>query len=221
MSFCSLEFLKLCSWQCPFNRYLGVTIYVINFECCFLFEQHMFIQLDTDDLTVENSITKSFDKILRLQLNPVWHQLVRNPTYTLILLKSKFVFWWELAFVACFPVVHVRHKWEEHARSWCLCIRTFICSYVPLLLIPFLTKSLYNVCMKKSCPWSEYYPPSQATPRDETFLVGVLPSKSSHPTRRNFLYISLKIAAVPLQEKAWSWLRGTQWPWVWGHSLWR
>jgi len=31
--------------------------------------------LDTDDLTVENSISKSFDKILRFQLNPVWHQL--------------------------------------------------------------------------------------------------------------------------------------------------
>ncbi|XP_066015092.1 DNA repair endonuclease XPF-like isoform X2 [Pocillopora verrucosa] len=31
--------------------------------------------LDADDLTVENSISKSFDKILRFQLNPVWHQL--------------------------------------------------------------------------------------------------------------------------------------------------
>ena len=42
---------------------------------CFL----PYMQLDTDDLTVENSISKSFDKILRFQLNPVWHQLVRCP----------------------------------------------------------------------------------------------------------------------------------------------
>lgn len=31
--------------------------------------------LDTEELTVENSINKSFDKLIRLQLDPVWHQL--------------------------------------------------------------------------------------------------------------------------------------------------
>lgn len=31
--------------------------------------------LDTEELTVENGISKSFDKILRFQLNPIWHQL--------------------------------------------------------------------------------------------------------------------------------------------------
>ncbi|XP_028403688.1 DNA repair endonuclease XPF-like isoform X1 [Dendronephthya gigantea] len=31
--------------------------------------------LDPEELTVENSINKSFDKLLRLQLDPVWHQL--------------------------------------------------------------------------------------------------------------------------------------------------
>ncbi|CAB3986645.1 DNA repair endonuclease XPF, partial, partial [Paramuricea clavata] len=31
--------------------------------------------LDPEELTVENSINKYFDKLLRLQLDPVWHQL--------------------------------------------------------------------------------------------------------------------------------------------------
>lgn len=31
--------------------------------------------LDPDELTVENGISKSFDKALRSQLNPIWHQL--------------------------------------------------------------------------------------------------------------------------------------------------
>lgn len=31
--------------------------------------------LDPEDLTVENSISKSFDKVLMSQLNPIWHQL--------------------------------------------------------------------------------------------------------------------------------------------------
>ncbi|XP_073228243.1 DNA repair endonuclease XPF-like [Porites lutea] len=31
--------------------------------------------LDPENLTVENSISKSFDKVLRFQLDPIWHQL--------------------------------------------------------------------------------------------------------------------------------------------------
>lgn len=31
--------------------------------------------LDTDEITVENAVTKSFHKILQLQLDPLWHQL--------------------------------------------------------------------------------------------------------------------------------------------------
>ena len=34
------------------------------------------IQLDTDEVTVENSMSKSFDQIIKLQLDPVWNQLV-------------------------------------------------------------------------------------------------------------------------------------------------
>ncbi|XP_013404181.1 DNA repair endonuclease XPF-like [Lingula anatina] len=30
---------------------------------------------DTDEITVENAITKSFDQIIRLHLDPIWHQL--------------------------------------------------------------------------------------------------------------------------------------------------
>ncbi|XP_063242959.1 DNA repair endonuclease XPF [Bacillus rossius redtenbacheri] len=31
--------------------------------------------LDTDDLTVENALSKSFHKVLQMQLDPMWHQL--------------------------------------------------------------------------------------------------------------------------------------------------
>ena len=34
------------------------------------------MQLDTDEVTVENSMSKSFDQIIKLQLDPVWNQLV-------------------------------------------------------------------------------------------------------------------------------------------------
>ena len=34
------------------------------------------LQLDPDEMTVENCIGKAFDKSLRVQLDPVWHQLV-------------------------------------------------------------------------------------------------------------------------------------------------
>lgn len=37
--------------------------------------KHINPSLDTDELTVENAIAKSFDKIIKYQLEPVWHQL--------------------------------------------------------------------------------------------------------------------------------------------------
>ncbi len=33
------------------------------------------LQLDTDEMTVEYAITRGFDKIVKLHLDPVWHQL--------------------------------------------------------------------------------------------------------------------------------------------------
>jgi len=33
------------------------------------------LQLDTDEITVENALTHTFDKIVRIYLDPVWHQL--------------------------------------------------------------------------------------------------------------------------------------------------
>ncbi|KAG8176360.1 hypothetical protein JTE90_020758 [Oedothorax gibbosus] len=37
--------------------------------------KHINVSLDTDDLSLENAIAKSFDKIIKYQLDPVWHQL--------------------------------------------------------------------------------------------------------------------------------------------------
>ena len=36
----------------------------------------VFFQLDTDEVTVENSMSKSFDQIIKMQLDPIWNQLV-------------------------------------------------------------------------------------------------------------------------------------------------
>jgi len=33
------------------------------------------LQLDTDDITVENAVAKNFDKVIRMLVDPVWHQL--------------------------------------------------------------------------------------------------------------------------------------------------
>lgn len=33
------------------------------------------LQLDLDDLTVDNAYFKSFDAVVRRQLDPVWHQV--------------------------------------------------------------------------------------------------------------------------------------------------
>lgn len=32
-------------------------------------------QIDSEEVTVENAIAKSFDQVIRLQLDPIWHQL--------------------------------------------------------------------------------------------------------------------------------------------------
>ncbi|GFR17945.1 DNA repair endonuclease XPF [Trichonephila clavata] len=37
--------------------------------------KHINPSLDTEELTVENAIAKSFDKIVKYQLDPIWHQL--------------------------------------------------------------------------------------------------------------------------------------------------
>ena len=34
------------------------------------------MQLDTEDVTVENSMSKSFDQTIKMQLDPIWNQLV-------------------------------------------------------------------------------------------------------------------------------------------------
>lgn len=35
----------------------------------------LLLQLDTDDVTVETAVTKNFDKVIRMLVDPVWHQL--------------------------------------------------------------------------------------------------------------------------------------------------
>ena len=33
----------------------------------------LYFQLDTDEITVENALTRGFDKIIHLYLEPIWH----------------------------------------------------------------------------------------------------------------------------------------------------
>ena len=35
----------------------------------------LIVQVDTEEITVENAIGRSFDQIIRHQLDPIWHQL--------------------------------------------------------------------------------------------------------------------------------------------------
>lgn len=55
-------------------------------------------QLDTDEVTVENSMSKSFDQVIRMQLDPVWNQLVNwflslQSQHTNLLVSSVLVHW--------------------------------------------------------------------------------------------------------------------------------
>jgi hypothetical protein len=52
--------------------YVHVVYNIYDCSIGFIFS----LQLDTDEVTVENSMSKSFDQIIRLQLDPVWNQLV-------------------------------------------------------------------------------------------------------------------------------------------------
>ena len=68
-----MKIQKYCCVLClPYDPIdLQMHIHEIVFYCIFL---HQF-QLDTEEITLENAITKSFEKIVKLHLDPVWHQL--------------------------------------------------------------------------------------------------------------------------------------------------
>lgn len=40
-----------------------------------MFIDSILLQIDADEITVENAIGKAFDQTIRLQLDPIWHQL--------------------------------------------------------------------------------------------------------------------------------------------------
>lgn len=52
-----------------FNVYLAFDLFHV------VIVSQTLLQLDTEEITVENAITHSFDKIVKLHLDPVWHQL--------------------------------------------------------------------------------------------------------------------------------------------------
>ena len=48
--------------------------------CCYCCLLCLFVclQLDIDELSVENSMSKSFDQVIKMLLDPIWNQLVRE-----------------------------------------------------------------------------------------------------------------------------------------------
>ena len=62
-------------WFDRSSRYLtkGPPLFAISFVLSI--KRDLCWQLDTDELTVENAITRDFEKIVRMHLDPVWHQL--------------------------------------------------------------------------------------------------------------------------------------------------
>ncbi len=51
----------------PTVMYLSLVVNYIKLTLCF--------QIDTEEITVENALAKMFDRAIRTQLDPVWHQL--------------------------------------------------------------------------------------------------------------------------------------------------
>ena len=68
--------MHMCStvsiFLCQFQYWTTASAFVLS------------MQLDTDEVTVENSMSKSFDQIIKLQLDPVWNQLVSVASHTSI-----------------------------------------------------------------------------------------------------------------------------------------
>ena len=46
-----------------------------SFCIYYYFITTMFLQLETEEITVENALSKSFHKLLQLQLDPIWNRL--------------------------------------------------------------------------------------------------------------------------------------------------
>ena len=54
-------------------QYTSMFIAVVNYTS---FAFVLLPQLDTDEVSVENCMSRSFDQIVKLQLDPIWNQLV-------------------------------------------------------------------------------------------------------------------------------------------------
>jgi hypothetical protein len=46
------------------------------------------LQLDADEITVENAVSKSLNKNLQMQLDPIWHQLRMKTKQLVVDLKT-------------------------------------------------------------------------------------------------------------------------------------
>ncbi|GAA0170953.1 endodeoxyribonuclease [Lithospermum erythrorhizon] len=60
----------------PMSNYMiGIQKAVIEVMDACLKEMRKTNKVDVEDLTVENGLFKSFDEIVRMQLDPIWHTL--------------------------------------------------------------------------------------------------------------------------------------------------
>lgn len=63
----------------PMSRYMvGIQKAIVEVMDACLKEMRKTNKVDVEDLTVENGLFKSFDEIVRRQLDPIWHTLGKN-----------------------------------------------------------------------------------------------------------------------------------------------
>lgn len=63
----------------PMNKHMvGIQAAIIEVMDACLKEMRKTNKVDVEDLTVENGLFKSFDEIVRRQLDPIWHTLGRK-----------------------------------------------------------------------------------------------------------------------------------------------
>lgn len=99
-------------------------------------------QLDTDEVTVENSMSKSFDQVIRMQLDPVWNQLVSwflslQAQHTNVLASS-------VQSICCRV---------QRPNSWCLtyaCWEHYCCEFLEILLV--IKMLLINLTTMENTP---------------------------------------------------------------------
>lgn len=115
----------------PMSKYMvGIQKAIIEVMDACLKEMRKTNKVDVEDLTVENGLFKSFDEIVRRQLDPIWHTLGKKTKQLVSDLKTlrKLLDYLVRSFVACFWTL-ISYNKSVMIRIKFLCIVSIIYTF--------------------------------------------------------------------------------------------